>query len=145
MTNIIFDEQYKLVIYPSQHVDMPDVVYGYHQWFAEQFVNRCLHYNGFFRSLVTDDVFQVAYSMCDGFGPGSVVLDIETGMVRPATSDDIPAYDWSHVRDSTSEAKYKVAQYLVQAMRWADGSIEAMADKWLEDCNKHGLNPTVYG
>ena len=97
-------------------------------YYARGFIGEHLHYNGRYKSIVSDSLWLECYLDCDGFG--------EVDQRRAAYDLE---FDWSHVRDSSDLAMLRVADRL--AKRWDTGSIEAQAARAWHQFSSIGLSP----
>ena len=94
------------------------VTVSFDSFYARAFVVQHLNWMGVYRSFLSVDQFWTAYEMCDGFGPMEAMTQEERDSV---------GFDWSHVRDSTFETLWKVADWIANE-QWHLRSIRAIID-----------------
>lgn len=128
MTTYTFNPNNQTVSFSSWDGEEEQVSFS--ELYIRNFVMKHMSYKGSCRSLVPSHVWEAAYMMCDGFGK----MDHYTASV-------VLEWDWSQVRDSSSEALKEVAQYLMDALQWDTVTIDNQIQKHLDQ--SIGRNPLV--
>jgi hypothetical protein len=101
---------------------------SYVEWYARRFVLQHLNANGKLNIVLDGWQWREAYLLCDGLGQINEKWAIEQ------------SWDWSHVRDSSYPTMVKVADWIANK-KWADKSIEVIANRMLEDAKRLNVNP----
>ena len=83
--------------------------------YPREIVMACLHRNGACRDMISEQTWERAYFVCDGFG----------GDMTPALAAS-QCWDWSHVRDSSHEALCRVSSLLIDVL--ALGGFDKLRD-----------------
>lgn len=106
--------------------------YTFKEYYALCFAVQHLNYSGRFKNILSRSEIWQAYCLCDGFGK-----------LSPRELKGINGgWDWSHIRDSSTEALVEVAEWIA-ARHWSGGSLDAIIAQHKADIDRLGKQGIV--